>query len=158
MRVGIGYDAHRLTVGRKLILGGVDIPFNSGLMGHSDADVLCHAIADALLGAAALGDIGRHFPPHDAAFAGISSLLLLKQVGVLLAEHNFSIVNVDSVIIAEQPRLAPYIEDMRGNVAAALALPTASVSITATTTEGMGFCGTGQGMAAQATALIIHNA
>ena len=158
MRVGIGYDVHRLVAGRKLILGGVDIPFDSGLMGHSDADVLCHAIADALLGAAALGDIGRHFPDHDPAFAGISSLLLLKQTGALLAENNYRIVNVDSVIIAEQPRLAPYIEEMRKNIAATLALPIEAVSIKATTTEGLGFCGAGQGMAAQATTMIMHNA
>jgi len=154
MRVGIGYDVHRLVAGRKLILGGVDIPFDSGLMGHSDADVLCHAIADALLGAAALGDIGRHFPDHDPAFAGISSLILLKQTSALLTENNYRIVNVDSVIIAEQPRLTPYIEEMRKNIAATLALPIEAVSIKATTTEGLGFCGAGQGMAAQATTTI----
>lgn len=154
MRIGIGYDAHRLTAGRKLILGGVDIPYELGLLGHSDADVLCHAIADALLGAAGLGDIGQHFPDSDPALAGVSSLLLLGRVRRLLEEQNWRIVNIDSVIIAEQPKLAPYMDEMRARIAAALGLTVAAVSVKATTTEGMGFCGESRGMAAQSVALI----
>ena len=154
MRIGLGYDVHRLTKGRPLILGGVSIPYEQGLLGHSDADVLCHALADALLGAAALGDIGRHFPDSDPALAGISSLLLLKRVEQMLLREGWRIINADSVVIAERPRLAPYIEDMRHNIALALELDTKAVSIKATTTEGLGFCGEGRGMAAKAIALI----
>lgn len=154
MLIGIGYDAHRLVEGRELILGGVTIPYRLGLLGHSDADVLSHAIADALLGAAALGDIGQHFPDSDAAYAGISSLLLLSRVRSLLEEQNRRIVNVDSVIIAEAPKLAPYLGQMRQNIAQALAIDITEVGVKATTTEGLGFCGAGQGMAAQAVALI----
>ena len=154
MRIGIGYDAHRLVEGRPLILGGVIIPYGLGLAGHSDADVLCHALADALLGAAALGDIGRYFPDNDPALAGISSLLLLTQAEQMLRREGWRILNADSVIIAEKPRLAPYIDEMRNKVAAALNLNSYMVGIKATTTEGLGFCGAGQGMAAQAVALI----
>ena len=154
MRIGIGYDAHRLVAGRSLVLGGVTIPYELGLAGHSDADVLCHALADALLGAAALGDIGKHFPDSDPSLSGISSLLLLSRVKQLLGRQGWRIVNVDSVIIAEKPRLAPYIEKMQAKVAAALGIQPAIVSIKATTTEGLGFCGAGQGIAAQAVSLI----
>jgi len=154
MRIGIGYDAHRLKAGRPLVLGGVTIPYEQGLWGHSDADVLCHALADALLGAAALGDIGRFFPDSDPALSGVSSLLLLGRVEQMLHREGWRILNVDSVIIAEKPRLAPYTEEMRGQVAAVLRLPNTAVSIKATTTEGLGFCGAEQGMAAQAVALI----
>jgi 2-C-methyl-D-erythritol 2,4-cyclodiphosphate synthase len=154
MRIGIGYDAHRLAPGRPLILGGVHIPFEQGLLGHSDADVLCHALADALLGAAALGDIGCHFPDSDPAWAGASSLLLLQRVEQMLRQEGWRIVNVDSVIIAEKPRLAPFMAEMRERLATALGLDGAAVSVKATTTEGLGFCGAGQGLAAQAVALI----
>lgn len=154
MRVGIGYDVHRLVEGRPLFLGGVIIPYDRGLLGHSDADVLCHALADALLGAAALGDIGQHFPDSDPAWAGVSSLLLLTRVRCMLAQEGWRIYNVDSVIIAEKPRLSPYIEEMRHKVAEALEVAPTAVSVKATTTEGLGFCGTGQGIAAQAVALI----
>ena len=154
MRIGIGYDAHRLVEGRPLVLGGVVVPYERGLAGHSDADVLCHAVADALLGAAALGDIGRHFPDNSPAWAGVSSLLLLGKVEQMLWRQGWRIVNVDSVIIAEKPRLSPYIDGMREKVAAALGLDIAEVGVKATTTEGLGFCGTEQGMAAQAVAMI----
>ena len=154
MRIGIGYDVHTLVKGRELVLGGVAVPHELGLLGHSDADVLCHALADALLGAAALGDIGRHFPASDPALAGISSLLLLSRVEQMLCGEGWRIVNVDSVIIAQKPRLAPFIEEMQRKVAAALNLDSAAVGIKATTTEGLGFCGTEQGIAAQAVALI----
>lgn len=154
MRIGIGYDAHRLAEGRKLVLGGVVIPFEKGLLGHSDADVLVHAINDALLGAAALGDIGRHFPDSDMKYRDISSLLLLKKVGELLQQAGFVVVNIDSVICAERPRLAPYIEDMRKNIAETLNIAVEKVSVKATTTEGMGFEGRGEGISAQAVCMI----
>ncbi|WP_422446998.1 2-C-methyl-D-erythritol 2,4-cyclodiphosphate synthase [Thermoanaerobacterium sp. DL9XJH110] len=154
MRIGIGYDAHRLVEGRKLVLGGVEIPFEKGLLGHSDADVLVHAINDALLGAAALGDIGRHFPDSDMKYRDISSLLLLKKVGQLLQQAGFVVVNIDSVICAERPRLAPYIEDMRKNIAETLNIAVEKVSVKATTTEGMGFEGRGEGISAQAVCMI----
>lgn len=154
MRIGIGYDAHRLVEGRKLVLGGVVIPFEKGLLGHSDADVLVHAINDALLGAAALGDIGRHFPDNDMKYRDISSLLLLKKVGELLQQAGFRVVNIDSVICAEKPRLAPYIEDMRRNIAETLNVTVEKISVKATTTEGMGFEGRGEGISAQAVCLI----
>jgi 2-C-methyl-D-erythritol 2,4-cyclodiphosphate synthase len=137
-----------------LVLGGVVIDFEMGLLGHSDADVLCHALADALLGAAALGDIGRHFPDSDPALAGVSSLLLLSRVEQMLRGEGWRIVNVDSVIIAEKPRLAPYVDEMRAKVASALGLFSDVVGVKATTTEGLGFCGAGQGIAAQAVAMI----
>ena len=155
IRVGSGYDAHRLVPGRPLILGGVNIPHDKGLAGHSDADVLLHAVCDALLGAAVLGDIGRHFPPGDPNFKDADSRLLLRQVVVLLSQAGWSVGNVDSTLIAEKPRLAPYIPAMRANMAEDLRLPVEAVSVKATTTEGMGFAGKGEGMAAQASVLIF---
>ncbi|NLD87162.1 MAG: 2-C-methyl-D-erythritol 2,4-cyclodiphosphate synthase [Clostridiales bacterium] len=154
MRIGHGYDAHRLTEGRKLILGGVDIPWEKGLDGHSDADVLTHAIIDALLGACALGDIGMHFPPSDESYRGISSLELLRRVGALLAEQGFTVSNIDSTIIAQRPRLSGYIEEMRENITNALSLDTDKVSVKATTEERMGFTGEGIGISAHAVALV----
>ncbi|MEN6325571.1 MAG: 2-C-methyl-D-erythritol 2,4-cyclodiphosphate synthase [Syntrophomonas sp.] len=154
MRVGSGYDVHRLVEGRQLILGGVEIPHNLGLLGHSDADVLLHAICDALLGAAALGDIGRHFPDSDSRYQGIKSLLLLEQVGQKLKTAGFAIVNIDSTIVAQEPRLAPYIDQMRANIAGALDLNPAQVNVKATTTEHLGFEGRKEGISAQAVALI----
>ncbi len=153
-RVGIGYDVHRLVVGRPLILGGVTIPFEKGLLGHSDADVLCHAIADALLGAASLGDIGIHFPNTDPQWLGVSSLLLLQKVKILLADAGYRIDNIDSVLIAEKPKIKPFIELMVNQIAQALAILPAVVSVKATTSEGLGFAGKGKGMAAQAIVLI----
>lgn len=149
MRVGIGYDVHRLVEDRKLILGGVEIDHETGLLGHSDADVLLHAIMDALLGAAALGDIGKHFPDSDEKYKGISSILLLKHVGVLLREHLFYIENIDATIIAQAPKLAPYILTMGENIADALELELDCVNVKATTEEGLGFTGTKEGIAAQ---------
>ncbi len=154
MRIGTGYDVHRLSEGRKLILCGVDIPYEKGLLGHSDADVAVHAVMDALLGAAALGDIGLHFPDSDPAYKGISSLELLKKVSALLEEQLFLIENIDCTIIAERPKLRPYIEDMRKNLADALGLELSRVSVKATTEEGLGFTGTGEGIAAQAVCLL----
>jgi 2-C-methyl-D-erythritol 2,4-cyclodiphosphate synthase len=154
LRIGHGYDAHRLTEGRKLILGGVDIPWEKGLDGHSDADVLTHAIIDALLGACALGDIGMHFPPSDESYRGISSLELLRRVGALLAEQGFTVSNIDSTIIAQRPRLSGYIEEMRENITNALSLDTDKVSVKATTEERMGFTGEGIGISAHAVALV----
>ena len=154
MRVGMGYDVHRLVEGRDLILGGVQIPYEKGLLGHSDADVLLHAIMDALLGAAALGDIGKHFPDSDEAYKGISSIRLLEKVGELLEEHFYFIGNVDATVIAQRPKLAPYREEMRENVAKALGISVDQVSIKATTEEGLGFTGTGEGISAQAIALL----
>ena len=154
MRFGFGYDIHRMVVNRKLILGGVDIPFIKGLVGHSDADVLCHAFADALLGAAALGDIGKHFPETDPRFKDISSLVLLKHVGQLIRIGNFEIVNLDSTVILQQPKISPYIKRMRENVAQALELQIDQVSVKATTNEELGFIGMGEGAAAYAVASI----
>lgn len=154
MRVGTGYDVHRLETGRRLVLGGVNIPFAMGLRGHSDADVLVHAICDALLGAAALGDIGQHFPDSDPAYKDADSLLLLAEVGQKLTHHGFKIVNLDSTVAAQQPRLAGYIADMRTNIAQALGLNIEQVSVKATTTEGLGFEGRQEGISAQAVALI----
>lgn len=154
MRVGTGYDVHRLTEGRKLILGGVEIPYEKGLLGHSDADVLVHAIMDALVGAAALGDIGQHFPDNDPAYKGISSILLLEKVGELLQKHAYVISNIDATIIAQRPKLAPYRQQMRENIAAALKLELDQVSVKATTEEGLGFTGSGEGIASQAVCLI----
>ena len=154
MRIGTGYDAHRLVEGRDLILGGVHIPHEKGLLGHSDADVLLHAICDALLGAAGLGDIGKHFPDTDPAYKGISSIRLLAAVGEKIATAGFSCGNVDAVIVAQRPKLAPYMDDMRSNIAAALRIGPDRVGIKATTTEGMGFEGRGEGISAQAVALI----
>jgi len=154
MRVGMGYDVHKLVEGRKLILGGVDIPYEKGLLGHSDADVLLHAIMDALLGAAALGDIGKHFPVTDDKYKGISSLELLKEVGRLLNENNYIIENIDATIICQRPKLAPYREQMIKNVAKALNVDTSKVCIKATTEEGLGFTGEGLGISAQAVCLL----
>lgn len=154
MRVGHGYDVHAFAEGRKLILGGVDIPHSKGLMGHSDADVLTHAVCDALLGAAALGDIGAHFPDTDAAYKGADSLLLLKAVVKLLKDKGYRIENIDSTLIAQKPKLAPYIEQMRKNLAAASGIELDSVSVKATTEERLGFTGREEGIAAHALCLI----
>ena len=154
MRIGQGYDVHRLTAGRRLVLGGVDIPFDRGLLGHSDADVLVHAVMDALLGAAALGDIGKLFPDSDPAYAGADSLVLLKIVGERVRAAGFAIENVDSTVLAQAPKLAPHILQMRQNIARALELDAAAVSVKATTEEGLGFTGAGEGIAAQAVVLL----
>ena len=154
MRIGMGYDVHRLVEGRDLILGGVNIPFEKGLLGHSDADVVLHAIMDALLGAAALGDIGQHFPDTDPAYKGISSILLLKHVGTLLRENGFTIGNIDATIIAQKPKLAPFRPQMTANVAEALEISENQVCIKATTEEGLGFTGRQEGIAAQAIVLL----
>ncbi len=154
MRIGQGYDVHRLVKGRKLILGGVEIEYDKGLLGHSDADVLVHAIMDALLGAAALGDIGKLFPDSDPAYEGADSLALLREVGKRLRAEGFEIGNLDSTVIAQEPKLAPHIQRMRANIAAALDVDVARVSVKATTEERLGFTGSGQGIAAQAVALI----
>ena len=150
MRVGMGYDVHRLTAGRKLILGGVEIPYGKGLLGHSDADVLVHAVMDALLGAAALGDIGKHFPDTDPEYEGISSIRLLEHVGRLLDEKGYVIENIDATIIAQRPKMRPYIDQMRENMAEALKIETDQVNVKATTEEGLGFTGTGEGISSQA--------
>ncbi|PIX86926.1 MAG: 2-C-methyl-D-erythritol 2,4-cyclodiphosphate synthase [Nitrospirae bacterium CG_4_9_14_3_um_filter_53_35] len=155
MRIGHGYDAHRLVQGRPLILGGVIIPFDKGLQGHSDADVLTHAVCDALLGAAALGDIGIHFPDTDQSYRGISSLKLLKHVGEMVFRQGYRVGNIDATIVAERPKLRDFITAMRENLAAALGIVSSQISVKATTTEGMGFTGTGQGIAAWAAALIL---
>ena len=154
MRIGIGYDVHRLVEGRKLILGGVEIPYEKGLLGHSDADVLVHAVMDALLGAAALGDIGQYFPDNEPAYKGISSILLLDKVGELLKENGYRVVNIDSIVIAQRPKLLPYRPQMAENMARTLGIPVGCVSVKATTEEGMGFTGTGDGMASQAVVLL----
>ena len=153
-RIGHGYDAHRLVEGRRLILGGVDIPHEKGLLGHSDADVLLHAIADALLGAAALGDIGRHFPDKDPQYEGISSLILLKRTAEILMSNGYAPANIDATVIAQRPKLAPYIDQMRSNIASVLGLPVSAVSVKATTTERMGFEGEEAGISAHAVAII----
>ena len=154
MRVGSGYDVHRFKTGNKLILGGVEIPYGMGLEGHSDADVLLHAIMDALLGATALGDIGTHFPDTDEKYKGVSSRVLLREVGLLLQVSGFVPVNIDSTIIAQEPKMHDYIEDMRKNIASDLGLDISCVSIKATTEEGLGFTGRKEGMAATAVALV----
>ena len=154
MRIGHGYDVHKLVEGRKLILGGVDIPFEKGLLGHSDADVLLHAISDALLGAAALGDIGLHFPPSDPKYTGADSLELLKKVHSLISDKGYKISNIDATIIAQRPKLLPYIIVMRENIAKALSLSLDCVSVKATTEEKLGFTGSGEGIAAHAVTLI----
>lgn len=154
LRVGHGYDVHRLTEGRALILGGVTVPFDRGLLGHSDADVLTHAVMDALLGAAALGDIGKLFPDSDAAYAGADSIALLERVTALLREHGWQVGNVDATVVAQAPKLAPYIPEMRRRLAEAVGLDVDCVSVKATTEERLGFTGSGEGMAAHAVALI----
>ena len=154
MRVGIGYDVHRLVEDRKLILGGVDIPHEKGLLGHSDADVLVHAIMDALLGAAAMGDIGRHFPDNDNSFKDINSLVLLKNVYELLLKEDYIISNIDATLVCQKPKLAPYIEDMKKNIASVLSLDENQVNIKATTTETLGFEGRKEGISSHAVCLI----
>ena len=156
LRIGQGYDVHRLVEGRDLILGGVKIPHTVGLLGHSDADVLLHAIADALLGAAALGDIGKHFPDTDPAYKGISSLKLLEAVADLLRSRGFRILNIDSTVIAQVPKLMPHIEEMRENIAHALGIDVSYVSVKATTEEHLGFTGEKLGIAAHAVALLCR--
>ncbi len=154
MRVGMGYDVHKLVENRDLIIGGVKIPYEKGLLGHSDADVLLHAISDALLGAAALGDIGKHFPDTDERFKGADSLELLRQVGVMLEEKLYIIENIDATIIAQRPKMLPHIPAMRENIARVLKLDVEQVNVKATTEEGMGFTGTGDGISSQAICLI----
>ena len=156
MRIGTGYDVHRLGPDRKLIVGGVEIPYELGLVGHSDADVLLHAIMDALLGAAALGDIGKHFPDTDEKYRGISSLKLLACVGDLLFENHWIIENIDATIIAQRPKMRPYIDTMRENIAKTLGIEISQVNVKATTEEGLGFTGTMEGMAAQAVCTIVR--
>ena len=154
LRIGHGYDDHRLVEGRKLILGGVDIPWEKGLLGHSDADVLVHAVMDALTGAARLGDIGKLFPDTDPAYAGISSLKLLSEVGRLLGEKDFAVVNIDATLLAQAPKVGPYKQTMAENMAAALGISPEQVNVKATTEEGLGFTGDGSGMAAHAVVLL----
>ncbi len=155
-RVGIGYDIHRLVAGRKLILGGVEIAFEKGLSGHSDADVLIHAVMDALLGAAALGDIGQHFPPGDARYKDISSLLLLSHVAAFLQERGYAVGNVDATIVAERPKMAPHIPEMRQRIAETLDIGVEQVGVKATTNEGLGALGRGEGIAAWAVAVLVR--
>ena len=155
MRIGQGYDVHRLAENRKLILGGVEIEFERGLLGHSDADVLVHAIMDALLGAAALGDIGHLFPDNDPAYSGADSILLLKEVARRLRENGFEIGNIDATVMAQRPKLAPHIQKMRENIAAACGIAADCVSVKATTEEGLGFTGSGEGMSASAVCLLV---
>jgi 2-C-methyl-D-erythritol 2,4-cyclodiphosphate synthase len=154
-RIGYGYDVHRLVAGRRLVLGGVEIPHDVGLDGHSDADVLVHAVADALLGAASLGDIGQHFPNTDARYSGISSLLLLKEVALLLERSGYQVGNIDATVILERPRIMPHAAAMRINIAGALGITPDAVSVKATTGEGLGFTGRGEGAAAHAVALLF---
>lgn len=154
MRIGHGYDVHRLVEGRKLILGGVDIPWEKGLLGHSDADVLVHALMDAMLGAAALGDIGKLFPDSDDAFLGADSILLLKKVTEVLKEHGWQLVNADCTVIAQRPKLSPFIEKMRETIASAADAAVSQISVKATTEEKLGFTGSGEGIAAHAVVLI----
>ena len=155
IRVGLGYDVHRLVEGRDLIIGGVKIPYKYGLDGHSDADVLIHAICDAMLGAANLGDIGRHFPDNDPQYAGADSRVLLRRVMQLVAEHNYSVGNADITIMAQEPKMAPYIDQMRANMAEDMGIDVSEVSVKATTTERLGFTGRGEGIAAQAVVVLF---
>lgn len=154
MRIGMGYDVHKLVANRALIMGGVEIPYEKGLLGHSDADVLVHAIMDALLGAAALGDIGKHFPDTDPQYKGISSIALLKKVGSLLEENQFFIDNIDATIIAQAPKMRPYIDQMREHIAKALSIEINQVNVKATTEEGLGFTGSGEGISSQAICML----
>ncbi|MFX4263008.1 2-C-methyl-D-erythritol 2,4-cyclodiphosphate synthase [Pelotomaculum propionicicum] len=154
MRVGIGYDVHKMVEGRALVLGGVKIPYEKGLLGHSDADVLAHAVIDALLGAAGEGDIGKHFPDSDMRYKGISSLILLAKAKELLAARGFEILNIDSVIVAQEPKLAPYKKEMADNIAETLGISAGLVNVKATTTEGLGFTGAGDGIAAYAVTML----
>lgn len=155
MRVGFGYDVHKLVEGRKLIIGGVEIPYEKGLLGHSDADVLLHAIMDALLGAACMGDIGKHFPDTSKEFKGISSMILFKRVVELIASKGYAINNIDATIVAQKPKMAPYIEQMCECITTSAGISPHAVNIKATTTEGLGFTGTGEGIAAYAVASIM---
>lgn len=157
MRIGFGYDVHPLVKGRKLIIGGIDVSHHSGLSGHSDADVLCHAIGDALLGAAGLGDLGYHFPSTDNNYKNISSLVLLRNIHGLLSRTNFTIVNIDSTIVLEQPKISPFTNQMKLNIATSLAIQPGQISIKATTSEGLGFVGAGEGIAAYAICLLESN-
>ena len=154
MRIGMGYDVHRLVENRKLVIGGIEIPYEKGLLGHSDADVLLHAIMDALLGAAALGDIGAHFPDNDPEYEGISSMKLLEKVGELLMDNLFFIENIDATIIAQKPKMRPYIDEMRKGIAKVLGIDITQVNIKATTEEGLGFTGSGEGISSQAICLL----
>jgi 2-C-methyl-D-erythritol 2,4-cyclodiphosphate synthase len=154
MRIGMGYDVHRLVHERQLIIGGVEIKYEKGLLGHSDADVLLHAIMDSLLGAASLGDIGKHFPDTDIKYKGISSLLLLEEVGKLVKEKGYEIENIDSTIIAQKPKMAPYISTMVENISNALSISKDKVNVKATTEEGLGFTGTGEGISSQSICLL----
>ena len=154
MHIGMGYDVHRLVQGRDLIIGGVKIPYEKGLLGHSDADVLLHAIMDALLGAAALGDIGKHFPDTDPKYKGADSLALMREVGKMLVENRFLIENIDATIIAQAPKMRPYIDEMRQNIADALEIEISQVNVKATTEEGLGFTGSGEGISSQAICLL----
>lgn len=154
MRIGTGYDVHRLVENRKCIIGGVEIPYEKGLLGHSDADVLLHAVMDALLGAAALGDIGKHFPDTDPAYKGISSVKLLEHVSALLTENLLLVENIDATIIAQAPKMRPYIDQMRENIADALGIDVSQVNVKATTEEGLGFTGSGEGISAQAVCML----
>ena len=154
MRIGMGYDVHRLAENRKMIIGGVEIPYEKGLLGHSDADVLLHAIMDALLGAAALGDIGKHFPDTDPAYEGISSMKLLEKVGQLLEDNRYVIENIDATIIAQKPKMRPYIDTMRENIAGALGIELFQVNVKATTEEGLGFTGAMEGISSQAIGML----
>lgn len=154
MRVGMGYDVHRLVEDRDLIIGGVKIPYEKGLLGHSDADVLLHAIMDALLGAAALGDIGKHFPDTDPKYKGADSLELLRHVGELLSENRYMVENIDATIIAQAPKMRPHIDKMRENIAGALGIEVSQVNVKATTEEGLGFTGTGEGISSQAICML----
>ncbi|MBC9785229.1 2-C-methyl-D-erythritol 4-phosphate cytidylyltransferase [Heliobacterium chlorum] len=157
VRTGMGYDVHKLVEGRKLILGGVDVPYEKGLLGHSDADVLLHAIKDAMLGAASMGDIGRHFPDNDPTYKGISSILLLEAVDSKLKEQGWTVVNIDATIVAQRPKLAPFIPAMQQKISQALGIPVDRINVKATTTEGLGFTGTGEGIAAYAVATVVKN-
>ena len=154
MRIGMGYDVHRLTEGRPLIIGGVNIPYEKGLLGHSDADVLLHAIMDAMLGAAALRDIGYHFPDTDPAYRGISSLKLLRKTAEMISEKGFSVGNIDATVVAQSPKLSPYIEEMTKNIAGALETDETNINIKATTEEGLGITGNGEAVAAHAVCLL----
>ncbi|WP_294386916.1 2-C-methyl-D-erythritol 2,4-cyclodiphosphate synthase [uncultured Clostridium sp.] len=156
MRIGMGYDVHKLVEERNLILGGVKIPYELGLLGHSDADVLLHAIMDSLLGAASLGDIGKHFPDTDSKYKGISSIELLKHVGNLLTKHNYKIGNIDATIIAQKPKMAPHIPKMRENIASALNISIDQINVKATTEEGLGFTGEGLGISSQSICLLFN--
>ena len=154
MRIGHGYDVHRLVPDRKLVLGGVTVPYELGLLGHSDADVLLHAVTDAILGAAALGDIGRHFPDSDPAYSGIDSRILLRHAAALVREKGYTVGNVDATVIAQRPKLAPYIDEMRANIAADLGVSEADVNVKATTEEKLGFTGRGEGISAHAVCIL----